>query len=223
MDAEKLAKYIDHTILKPDAAPKDIEKLCAEANEYSFAAVCVNPCYVPLAKGLLKGDVGLASVVGFPLGATTSASKAAETSIAVRDGATEIDMVINVGWLKSGLYEKVESDIRDVVVAAADVPVKVILEIALLTDAEIVKACELSKAAGAVYVKTSTGFGPGGATTEAVSLMRKTVGPNMGVKASGGVRTLDAALAMIESGATRIGTSSGIAIVNEARLRYGAV
>ena len=223
MEPTVVAKYIDHTILKADAQPKEIERLCQEANTYGFAAVCVNAGYVSLAKSLIDDGVKIASVVGFPLGATSTAAKAAETATAVSDGATEIDMVINVGWLKAGLYAQVEADIKAVVAAAGGALVKVIIEAALLSDADKVRACELSKAAGAAYVKTSTGFGPGGATIADVALMRKTVGSDIGVKASGGVRTLEAALAMIEAGASRIGTSSGVAIVEESKLRHGAV
>ena len=223
MESNIIAKYIDHTMLKADATPKEIERLCHEANDYSFYAVCVNPCYVSLAKSLVSSGIHVASVVGFPLGSTSTAAKSSETSFAVRDGATEIDMVINVGWLKAGLHSQVESDIRAVVTAAGNVPVKVIIETALLSDADKVIVCELAKAAGAAYVKTSTGFSSGGATLADVALMRVTVGPNLGVKASGGVRTLEATLAMIEAGASRIGTSSGVAIVEEAKSRHGSV
>lgn len=223
MKSNALAKYIDHTILKADASPEDIQKLCHEANEYGFVAVCVNACHVSLAKSLVAGDVHVASVVGFPLGATSTAAKSAETSFAVKDGATEIDMVINVGWLKAGLHTEVETDIRAVVCAAGSVPVKVIIEAALLSDADKITVCQLAKKAGAAFVKTSTGFGPGGATISDVALMRQTVGPEIGVKASGGIRTLEATLAMIEAGASRIGTSSGVAIVEEGKSRYGAV
>ncbi|KAF0198123.1 MAG: deoxyribose-phosphate aldolase [Bacillota bacterium] len=223
MEPNVLAKYIDHTVLKAEAAPKEIIKLCHEANEYGFAAVCVNACYVSLAKSLVANGIHVASVVGFPLGATSTAAKSAETSFAVKDGATEIDMVINVGWLKAGLHSQVEADIRAVVIAADDVPVKVIIEAALLSDADKVTVCQLAKTAGAAYVKTSTGFGPGGATIADVALMRQTVGPEIGVKASGGVRTLEATLAMIEAGASRIGTSSGVAIVEESKSRHGSV
>lgn len=223
MNPDKMAKYIDHTVLKAEATPKDIERLCQEANKYRFAAVCVNSAHVALAKGLLEGEVLVASVVGFPLGANSTAAKAFETKMAVSDGASEIDMVINVGWLKAGMYDAVEEDIRAVVAAADSAQVKVIIECALLTDDEKIKACELAKAAGASFVKTSTGFGPGGATTLDVALMRRVVGESLGVKASGGVRTYEAALSMIEAGASRIGTSSGIAIVNESRARHGSV
>ncbi|MDP3488198.1 MAG: deoxyribose-phosphate aldolase [Bacillota bacterium] len=223
MEPNMLAKYIDHTILKADVTPEEIEKLCHEANEYGFAAVCVNACYVSLAKSLVESGISVASVVGFPLGATSTAAKSAETAFAIKDGATEIDMVINVGWLKAGLHSEVEADIRAVVTAAGNIPVKVIIEAALLSDADKVTVCQLAKAAGAAYVKTSTGFGPGGATLADVALMRQVVGPELGVKASGGVRTLDATLAMIEAGASRIGTSSGVAIVKEGKSRHGSV
>lgn len=223
MKIVNIAKYIDHTILKPEAKHGDIEKLCLEANAYQFATVCVNACHVLLARTLVTGSVGVACVVGFPLGATSTAAKAAETGFAVRDGATEIDMVINIGWLKSGMFTAVEDDIRAVVASSAGVPVKVIIETALLTDDEKIKACELARLAGAAFVKTSTGFGPSGATVADVTLMRRIVGAELGVKASGGVRTYEAAIAMIEAGANRIGTSSGVAIVEESKLRHGAV
>jgi len=223
MEANILAKYIDHTILKTDASPQEIDNLCREANEYGFAAVCVNACYVSLAKSLVAEGIHVASVVGFPLGATSTAAKVSETSYAVMDGATEIDMVINVGWLKAGLHSQVETDIRAVVVAAGNIPVKVIIEAALLSDTDKVIVCQLAKDAGAAFVKTSTGFGPSGATVADVALMRQTVGSELGVKASGGVRTLEATLAMIAAGASRIGTSSGVAIVEEAKSRHGAV
>jgi len=188
--------------------------LLSEAREYDFASVCVNPTWVKHAKTGLEGsDVKVCTVVGFPLGATTSAVKAFETKEAVQNGADEIDMVINVGALKSGNLDLVESDIRAVVEAANGTLVKVILETCLLTDEEKVKACQLAQKAGADFVKTSTGFSTGGATVEDVALMRKTVGPDMGVKASGGARSYEDALAFIEAGATRIGTSAGVAIM----------
>ncbi|MBB6693428.1 deoxyribose-phosphate aldolase [Cohnella xylanilytica] len=213
---EQLAGYIDHTLLKPESTRDAIEKLCEEAKAYRFATVCVNPYWVGLAAKLLAGSgVGVTTVVGFPLGATTTKAKAAETEDAIANGATEIDMVINVGALKSGLYDEAEKDIAGVVAASGGrAVVKVILETGLLTDEEKVKGCELSKSAGADFVKTSTGFGPGGATAEDIALMRRTVGPGMGVKASGGVRDADACRAMIAAGATRIGASSSVAIVS---------
>ncbi len=217
---EELARYIDHTLLKPDATEEQIRKLCREAIEHHFASVCVNPSYVALAARELEGtDIDVTSVVGFPLGATLTAVKEFETGAVIRDGAREIDMVINVGALKSGQDDLVREDIARVVGVAhgAGALVKVIIEAALLTDDEKVRACLLAKDAGADYVKTSTGFGPGGATIEDVRLMRETVGPGMGVKAAGGIRSAEKALAMIEAGATRIGASSGVKIVEELR------
>ena len=214
LTAKELARFIDHTLLKPEATPSQIKKLCEEAKKYSFASVCVNPTNVALAAKLLDGSVvKVCTVIGFPLGANTSFVKAAETRDAVANGATEIDMVINVGALKAKNYDQVESDIRAVVEAAGGNLVKVIIETCLLTDDEKVKACELSKKAGADFVKTSTGFNKSGATPEDIALMRKTVGAKMGVKASGGVRDTEAALAMIKNGATRIGASASIAII----------
>lgn len=212
---ESIAKYIDHTLLKADAQKGEIEKLCSEAKEYSFASVCVNPTWVKLASELLKDtEVKVCTVIGFPLGATSSETKAFETKNAIENGATEVDMVINIGALKSGNIEAVERDIRAVVEAAKGQALsKVIIETSLLTEAEKVTACELSVKAGADFVKTSTGFSSGGATVEDIRLMRKVVGPNVGVKASGGVRSALDAKKMIEAGATRIGASSGIAIV----------
>ncbi len=211
-----LAKYIDHTLLKPDATQDDIDKLCDEALEYGFAAVCINPTWVKRAAERLRGsDVKVATVIGFPLGATTPEIKAMETRRALRDGAREVDMVINVGALKSGLLDLVRTDIEKVVDAAheAGAITKVILETALLTDEEKVIASSLAKQAKADFVKTSTGFGAGGATVYDVALMRETVGPDMGVKASGGVRTLEDAEDMIAAGATRIGASAGVQIL----------
>ncbi len=214
LTAKELARFIDHTLLKPEATPSQIKKLCEEAKKYSFASVCVNPTNVAQAAKLLDGSVvKVCTVIGFPLGANTSFVKAAETRDAVANGATEIDMVINVGALKAKKYDQVESDIRAVVEAAGGNLVKVIIETCLLTDDEKVKACELSKKAGADFVKTSTGFNKSGATPEDIALMRKTVGAKMGVKASGGVRDTEAALAMIKNGATRIGASASIAII----------
>lgn len=212
---QNIAGMIDHTLLKPDATNEQIKTLCQEAKEYHFASVCVNPYWVSLAAKELAGtEVKVCTVVGFPLGASTSEAKAFETKDAIQKGAQEIDMVMNIGALKSGDLETVEKDIRTVVEAANGTLVKVILETGLLTDEEIVAACQASKVAGAHFVKTSTGFGYGGATVEAVRLMRETVGPEMGVKASGGVRDLTGAKAIIQAGANRIGASAGIAIVS---------
>ncbi|WP_156288957.1 deoxyribose-phosphate aldolase [Oceanobacillus salinisoli] len=215
--AEKLAKYIDHTLLKPEATKEQMEKLCTEAKEYGFYSVCVNPTWVKeAAKQLVDSDVEVCTVIGFPLGATTTEVKAFETKDAMENGATEVDMVINVGQLKAGAYEAVEEDIRAVVEAANDKAlVKVIIETSLLTEEEKVKACKLAVKAGTDYVKTSTGFSTGGAAASDIRLMRETVGPNIGVKASGGVRDRETALAMIEAGASRIGASSSVAIVKE--------
>ncbi|HIC93571.1 MAG TPA: deoxyribose-phosphate aldolase [Anaerolineae bacterium] len=215
-----IAKIIDHTLLKPEATRDQIVQLCREAREYGFAAVCVNPCYVKLATELLRGSpVKVCSVVGFPLGATLPEVKAYEARRAIEEGAAEIDMVINIGALKSGDLELVRRDIAAVVDVchAKGALCKVIIEAALLSDEEKVLACQLAKAAGADYVKTSTGFGPGGATVHDVALMRRTVGPGMGVKAAGGIRSYEAARNMIEAGATRIGASAGVKIVREAR------
>ncbi|MCC7126000.1 MAG: deoxyribose-phosphate aldolase [Acidobacteria bacterium] len=213
-----VASAIDHTLLKPDATATDIDTLCREAAEWKFATVCVNPTWVAHAAGRLRGTgVGVCSVVGFPLGATTPDVKQYEARRAIFDGATEIDMVLNVGALKSGDVRTVTDDIRAVVGACAErgVTSKVILETALLTDEEKVTACTLAKAAGADFVKTSTGFGPGGATAADVALMRRVVGADMGVKASGGVRDLQQVKAMVAAGATRIGASAGVRIVKE--------
>ena len=214
MDKKTIAAMIDHTLLKPEATPAQIEKLCAEAAEYHFASVCVNPVYIPLADRLLKGTgVKVCCVVGFPLGAIAPEQKAAEAASCAAMGAEELDMVIHVGAAKAGDWALVQRDIEGVVKAAAGHTVKVIIETCLLTDEEKVKACEAAKAAGAHFVKTSTGFSTGGATTHDIALMRKTVGPEMGVKASGGIRDYETAMAMIEAGANRIGASAGIAIV----------
>jgi deoxyribose-phosphate aldolase len=214
-----VAGMIDHTLLKPDAAVKDIEKLCQEAAQFHFATVCVNPTWVAASARFLRGSgVGVCSVVGFPLGATTPDVKHYETRRAIFDGASEIDMVINVGALKSGDLRTVECDIAAVVDACrqSSVGSKVIIEAALLTDEEKVTACALAKAAGADFVKTSTGFGPGGATVADVTLMRRVVGADMGVKAAGGVRDLEGLKAMVAAGATRVGASAGVKIVQEA-------
>lgn len=217
---QDVARRIDHTLLKPEATRAQIEKLCAEAREHGFATVCVNPAWVPLCARLLRGSQsGVCTVVGFPLGATLPEVKAFESARCVQEGAGEIDMVINVGALKSGDYRLVERDVAGVVETAVrgGALTKVIIEAALLTDDEKVKACVLSKAAGAEFVKTSTGFGPGGATAADVALMRRVVGPEMGVKAAGGVRDLQSAQAMLEAGADRIGASVGVKIVQESR------
>ncbi len=210
-----LAKYIDHTILKPETTESQVKAICAEAREHSFFSVCVNPCNVSLVKEELKGtDVKVCSVISFPLGANIPEVKAFEATKAIEDGADEIDMVINIGALKDGKYDYVREDIKAVVEACkGKALLKVIIEACLLTDEEKVKACELSKEAGADYVKTSTGFSTGGATAEDIALMRKTVGPELGVKASGGVRDFEGAKKMIDAGASRIGASSSVAIV----------
>ena len=210
----KLNKYIDHTLLKQDATVEQIDSLLSEAREYDFASVCVNPFWVSYAhSGLQDTDVKVCTVVGFPLGATTSAVKALETKEAIQNGADEIDMVINVGALKSGNADLVESDIRAVVEASGEKLVKVIIEACLLTNDEKVLACQLAQKAGADFVKTSTGFSTGGATLADVKLMRQTVGPDMGVKAAGGARSYADAVAFVEAGATRIGTAAGVAIL----------
>lgn len=209
-----IASYIDHTMLAPQATVFQIRKLCEEAVKYHFASVCVNSCHVALCAELLKGTgVNVCTVVGFPLGAMSTKAKAFEAECAVADGAVEIDMVINVGALKDENWTFVEDDIRAVKKACGGKLLKVILETCLLTDDEIVRACQLSEAAGADYVKTSTGFSKGGATAEAVSLMRKTVGDRLGVKASGGIRDRESALKMIEAGASRLGCSAGVKIM----------
>ncbi len=212
---KQVAGLIDHTLLKPDATYEQIQKICSEAREHHFASVCINPAYVEKCVNLLSGSgVMVCTVIGFPLGATTSETKAFEAADAVRKGANEIDMVINVGALKAGNFRLVEDDIRAVVQAGCGRTVKVILETALLTDDEKIMGCTLAKAAGADFVKTSTGFGPGGATAHDIALMRKTVGPDLGVKASGGVRDLKTAMEMVEAGATRIGASASVKIVS---------
>lgn len=232
MNRKEIAKMIDHTLLAAFAKKADIEKLCKEADKFQFASVCVNPIHVKFCADLLKdSSVSVCTVIGFPLGAVTSADKADETKIAVANGADEVDMVIDVGSAKDGRFGDVEKDIKAVVDAAAEagkkagkkVVVKVILETCYLTDEEIVECCKASKNAGADFVKTSTGFGtpkdkdgkslPNGASAAHVALMRKTVGEAMGVKASGGVRTAESALEMVKAGANRIGTSNGVTIV----------
>ncbi|TKI70069.1 deoxyribose-phosphate aldolase [Lysinibacillus mangiferihumi] len=209
------ASMIDHTLLKAEATKEQIEKLCAEAKEFGFASVCVNPTWVKYCSELLQdSNVLVCTVIGFPLGANTTAVKVFEAKDAIANGAQEVDMVINIGALKDQNFELVQSDIAAVVEAAkGSAIVKVIIETCLLTEEEKVKACELSVAAGADFVKTSTGFSTGGATAEDIALMRKTVGPELGVKASGGVRSLEDMQKMVEVGATRIGASSGVAIV----------
>ena len=224
--ASGVSGYIDHTLLKPDATAKEIEQLCREAAEFKFATVCVNPVWVAEAARLLRGSgVGVCSVVGFPLGATTADVKNYETRRAIFDGAAEIDMVINVGALKSGDLRTVERDIEAVVEPCRQCGAisKVIIEAALLTDEEKITACTLSKAAGADFVKTSTGFGPGGATAADVELMRRVVGAEMGVKAAGGVRDLEGLKAMVAAGATRVGASAGVKIVQESKGQKPAV
>lgn len=215
-----IAQLIDHTLLKPDARRHDIETLCEEAIKYQFATVCVNPAWVALCARLLAGSgVLVCTVVGFPLGATTADVKAYETRRVIFDGAREVDTVINVGALKSGDLQTVQRDIEAIVVPCRDAGVlsKVIIEAALLTDDEKVTACTLAKAAGADYVKTSTGFGPGGATVADVALMRRVVGAEMGVKAAGGVRDLEALKAMVAAGATRVGASASVRILAQAK------
>ena len=213
MQVKEIAQFIDHTALSAEKTEQDILRLCDEAVENGFFSVCINSCHIPLAKQKLQGsNVKICTVVGFPLGANLSSVKAFETTEAIKAGAQEIDMVINVGWIKSGKWDDVRSDIQAVLTACNGVPLKVILETCLLSKDEIVKACEICKALNVAFVKTSTGFNKGGATVEDVALMRQTVG-TLGVKASGGIRDTQTALAMIEAGATRIGASAGIAIV----------
>ncbi|MBC8061034.1 MAG: deoxyribose-phosphate aldolase [Clostridiaceae bacterium] len=212
----KLEKYMDHTILKPEATIDGVKKICKEAIEYGFASVCINPYYTSLVSKELKGtDIKTCVVIGFPLGANTKEVKAFETNQVIELGAQEVDMVINVGALKDKDYEVVREDIEAVVKAAAKrALVKVILETCLLTDEEKIKACEISKAAGVDFVKTSTGFSTSGATSQDVALMRKTVGQEIGVKASGGIRDYEKAVEMVKAGANRLGVSASVAIVN---------
>ncbi|MGE3726736.1 MAG: deoxyribose-phosphate aldolase [Candidatus Sericytochromatia bacterium] len=217
-----LAPLIDHTLLKPEATEAQVRQLCAEAKQYSFASVCVNPTWVPLSAQLLKGTpVKVCTVIGFPLGATDSKTKADETRNAIANGAQEIDMVLNVGALKSGKEKLVEEDIRAVVQAAGGHTVKVIFETSLLSDSEKVLACQLSTNAGAHFVKTSTGFGTGGATEQDVALMRRTIRPDMEVKASGSIRDRETAIKMVQAGATRIGASASIAIATGTKATGG--
>lgn len=212
-----IAKYIDHTLLKADAQRQEVIDLCSEAKEYGFFSVCINPSFIELSKKELTGsDVKVCTVIGFPLGASTSETKAFETKDAIEKGADEVDMVINISRLKEKDYDYVLSDIKSVVDSAQKKAlVKVIIETCLLTDEEKVKACELAKQAGADFVKTSTGFSVSGATKEDIVLMRNTVGQEMGVKASGGVRTYEDAVLMIQSGASRIGASASVAIATK--------
>lgn len=213
-----IASYIDHTVLAADATEEKIQKLCNEAKEWKFASVCVNTCWTKFCAQALKGTgVNVCTVVGFPLGAMCTKAKAFEAKCAVEDGATEVDMVINIGLLKDHKDNLVEEDIREVKKACGDKVLKVIIEACLLTEEEKVRACELSVKAGADFVKTSTGFSKWGAKVEDVALMRKTVGANVGVKAAGGIRTYDDAVNMIEAGANRLGCSAGIAIVQSAK------
>ncbi|MCK5516958.1 MAG: deoxyribose-phosphate aldolase [Desulfobulbaceae bacterium] len=216
MSTDTLAKYFDHTILKPSATAAEVKIICEEAIGYDFFSVCVNPVHVKTVKTLLAGtEVKVCSVVGFPLGAHTSIIKATEAEQAISDGADEIDMVINVGALKDKEVNFVENDIQSVVKAAGGKVVKVIIETCLLEDSEIVEACNLARKAGAHFVKTSTGFAGGGATAEDVALMRRTVGSALQIKASGGIKTLADTKKMIDAGADRIGASAGIAIMKE--------
>lgn len=214
MDAKQIAQFIDHTALSAEKTEQDIIQLCDEAITHQFWSVCINSAYIPLAKQKLAGTpVKICTVVGFPLGANLSTVKAFETTEAIKAGADEIDMVINVGWIKSNKWDAVEKDIATVLAACAGKPLKVILETCLLSKEEIVKACEICKTLNVAFVKTSTGFNRGGATKEDVALMKRTVG-DIGVKASGGVRDTETAIAMINAGASRIGASAGIAIIH---------
>ena len=214
MNAKQIAHYIDHTALTAEKTDADILKLCDEAIEHQFFSVCINSCHIPLAKQKLAGsNVKICTVVGFPLGANLSSVKAFETQEAIAAGTNEIDMVINVGWIKSNKWSAVKEDIQTVLNACNGTPLKVILETCLLTKEEIVQACEICKALKVAFVKTSTGFNKGGATVEDVALMKHTVG-DIGVKASGGIRDTQTAIAMIKAGATRIGASAGIAIIH---------
>ncbi len=214
MKPKELAKFIDHTNVKPTARERDIKKLCEEAKKYGFHSVCVTPSRVKLAKKFLKGSkIKVITVIGFPFGFTTPATKAFETKEAVKNGADEIDMVVNIGAVKDHDWDLVLKDIKEVVKAAKPKEVKVILEVGFLTKAEIIKTCKLAKQAGAKFVKTATGYGPRGAKITDIKLMRKAVGKEMGVKASGGIRDFKKALSMIQAGATRIGSSNGVSII----------
>ena len=210
---EEILSKVDHTLLKPEATWPQIQALCDDAIKHHTASVCINTCYVKQAVEYMAGRIPVCCVVGFPLGAMDTASKAFEAKTAVEDGADEVDMVINVGWLKSGRYDDTEEDIREVKKACGDKHLKVIIECCLLTDEEKVIACRLAEKAGADFVKTSTGFSKGGATVEDVALMRKTVGDRLGVKAAGGIRDAETAVAMIKAGANRLGCSAGIKII----------
>ncbi len=213
---EKIAEIIDHTNLKAETRVEDVKKLCDEAKSYGFASVCVNPANVELCADLLKNsDVNICTVIGFPLGANTSKIKFFETKDAVQHGADEIDMVMNIGALKSGFNDAVKTDIEGVITSAEANTIKVIIETALLTEEEKITACEIVKDAGADFIKTSTGFGHPGATVEDIVLIRKTVGPQMGIKASGGIRNIKTVFDMVKAGATRIGTSSSVKIMEE--------
>lgn len=225
MNGKQLAALIDHTLLKPETTAGDIEKLCMEARQYDFHSVCINPCYVKLAANLLSDSkIKVCTVIGFPLGANTSRQKQAEAEEAMADGAAELDMVIAIGALKSGDWTTVKNEIAAVRgVAGKGTVLKVILETALLSREEIEKACNISVEAGADFVKTSTGFGHPGATTEVVALLRAAVGPGVGVKASGGIRTLEKFLDLVKAGANRIGTSAGVGIMQEWQLQNGLV
>jgi deoxyribose-phosphate aldolase len=221
-NVETLAGVIDHTLLKAFVTPKQVSTLCDEAKKYNFASVCVNPVFVSqVARELMGGGVKTCCVIGFPLGASSPLNKAEEAKLAVQQGADEVDMVINIGYLKSGDAAFVEQDIRGVVETAEGAVVKVIIETCYLEDDEKRKACEISVQAGAHFVKTSTGFGTGGATVEDIRLMRATVGDACQIKASGGIRSLDDALGMLEAGADRLGVSAGVEIVEELRRRTG--
>jgi len=216
----ELAGLIDHTLLKPQSTPRDIEEHCRQAIQYGFSTVCINPCYVRIAGTEVAGSpVGVCTVIGFPLGANEPAVKAAEAAAAVRSGATELDVVINIGYLKGRQLDKVQADLEGIIRAArqerSETVVKVILETFLLTESEKIEACKLAVLSGTDFVKTSTGFAKGGATVYDVALLKRIAGPCIGIKASGGIRDLKTALSMVEAGASRIGTSSSIAIINE--------
>jgi len=218
IDWRQVAKRIDHTLLKPYASKRDIEKLCEEGKKYGFAAVCVNPIYVPLASRLLKGsDVVVCTVAGFPLGSTFMEAKVREAELAVQEGASEIDMVMNLPMFKSGRYDYVEKEIREVKKVLGEKILKVILECCYLSGDEKIMAAKIAEKAGADYVKTSTGFGTSGATVEDVKLLRRALQPNVKIKAAGGIRTAESAIRLIEAGADRLGTSSGVQIIREIR------
>ena len=215
-EMKPLNSYIDHTLLKPTATAAEIETLCEEARQFDFYAVCVNSCYLPVAKKALKGSgVKLAAVIGFPLGAMATEAKVKETVYCMAHGADEIDMVINLGWLRSGMHREIVLEIEKIKTAVGQGILKVILETSYLSEEEIRLACDLSLRGGADFVKTSTGFGPGGATPEAVKIMKESVGDRAGIKASGGIRDRETAMEYIEAGATRIGTSSGVKMMTE--------